>query len=299
MKSPILFALCGAMALGACTDPASLGGNPNDPNQKTKQGAAVGAAAGAILGVLVSNKDDRAKGAITGGLVGAGVGAGVGYSLDKQEADLRRDLGNDNVTIQNTGDRLIVTLPQDITFASDSATLSGGIQGDLNAVANNLQSYPNSTVQVIGHTDSTGEAAYNQNLSVQRSNSVVNVLSGAGVQKFMEKIANEQEILMAAADLAIQIFALESTVLRTEKIIGASSERKQELLNAAVKVFAFEAAETAATAARKGAFYIEEGDTLTMILSGVRRFTKYDASGLLAAKRALAAAACEEEKYLF
>lgn len=125
------------------------------------------------------------------------------------------------------------------------------------------------------------------------------ILAGAGVQKYMDKIADEQEILMAAADIAIQIFALESTILRTEKIIGAASERKQELLKAAVKVFAFEASEEAATAARKGAFYIEEGDTLTMILSGVRRFTKYDATGLLAAKRALATAACEEEKYLF
>lgn len=125
------------------------------------------------------------------------------------------------------------------------------------------------------------------------------ILAGAGVQKFMDKIGNEQEILMAAADLAIQIFALESTVLRTEKIIAQESERKQELLKAAVKVFAFEASEKAATAARKGAFFIEEGDTLTMILSGVRRFTKYNASGLLNAKRTLASAACEEEKYLF
>ena len=125
------------------------------------------------------------------------------------------------------------------------------------------------------------------------------ILSGTGVQKFMDKIANEQEILMAAADISIQIFALESAVLRAEKALGKVSESKQELLKAAVKVFAFSATEAAGTAARKGAFYIEEGDTLTMILSGVRRFAKYDATGLLAAKRLLAATACEEEKYLF
>ena len=125
------------------------------------------------------------------------------------------------------------------------------------------------------------------------------ILSGVGVQKFMDKIANEQEILMAAADIAIQIFALESAVLRAEKALGKVSESKQELFKAAVKVFAFTATEAAGTAARKGAFYIEEGDTLTMILSGVRRFAKYDATGLLAAKRLLAAAASEEEKYLF
>ncbi len=125
------------------------------------------------------------------------------------------------------------------------------------------------------------------------------ILSGVGVQKFMDKIADEQEILMAAADIAIQIFALESTVLRAEKHFSEASDNRKELLRAAVKVFAFSATEIAGSAAKKGAFYIEEGDTLTMILSGIRRFAKYDATGLLGAKRLLAGAACEEEKYLF
>jgi hypothetical protein len=115
----------------------------------------------------------------------------------------------------------------------------------------------------------------------------------------MDKLANEQEILIAAADVAIQIFALESAVLRAEKHFAAASGKKQELLAAAVKVFAFQSVEFAATAARRGTFYVGEGDTLNMMLSGVRRFTKYDASGLLEAKRVLAKAACEEEKYIF
>jgi alkylation response protein AidB-like acyl-CoA dehydrogenase len=125
------------------------------------------------------------------------------------------------------------------------------------------------------------------------------ILAGTGVQKYMDKLADEQEILMAAADLAIQIFALESAVLRAEKGSATATLRKQELYKAAVKVFAFTASEAAGSAARRGAFYIEEGDTLTMILSGVRRFAKYDATGLLQAKRILAQAAIEEEKYLF
>ncbi len=125
------------------------------------------------------------------------------------------------------------------------------------------------------------------------------ILSGVGVQKFMDKLANEQEILMAAADIAIQIFALESAVLRAEKNLAKVSDSKREQLLATVKIFAFEASEIAASSARKGAFYIEEGDTLNMILSGIRRFGKYDATGLLVAKRTLARAACEAEKYLF
>jgi alkylation response protein AidB-like acyl-CoA dehydrogenase len=125
------------------------------------------------------------------------------------------------------------------------------------------------------------------------------ILAGTAVQKHMDKLANEQEILLAAADMAIQIFAIESVVLRAEQATRNAGEHKQKLLAAVVKIFAFNATEIAGTAAKKGAFYIEEGDALLMILSGVRRFAKYDATGLLQAKRLLAQAVCEEEKYLF
>jgi alkylation response protein AidB-like acyl-CoA dehydrogenase len=125
------------------------------------------------------------------------------------------------------------------------------------------------------------------------------ILAGAGVQKYMEKLADQQEILLAAADMTIQIFAIESAVLRAEKSWAAASETKRELLKAAVKVCTFNASEIAGTAAKRGAFYVEEGDTLTMILSGVRRFAKYDAAGLLAAVRLLASRSLEAEKYLF
>ena len=125
------------------------------------------------------------------------------------------------------------------------------------------------------------------------------ILAGTAVQKYMTKLADEQEILLASADVAIQIFAIESAVLRAEKACQSANDRKKELYEAVVKVFTFSATEIAGTAAKKGAFYIEEGDQLLMILSGVRRFAKYDASGLLQAKRLLAQAVCDEEKYLF
>ncbi len=125
------------------------------------------------------------------------------------------------------------------------------------------------------------------------------ILAGTGVQKFMQKLQDEQEILMAAADIAIQIFTIESAVLRAEKILPKLSENRQKHLKATVKVFTFNATEEAASAAKKAAYYVEEGDSLMMLMSGVRRFTKYDASGLLAAKRTVAAAALEAEKYIF
>lgn len=177
---PILLMTAGVLALGACTDPGALGGDPNNPNRNRNQGAAIGAGLGALVGAI-GRDDDRAEGALIGAAVGGAVGAGIGYSLDQQEADLRQELGNDNVLIQNTGDRLIVTLPQDILFATDSFAVRPNLRRDLNALASNLQRYPQSTVQIIGHTDSDGDAAYNQQLSEQRANSVADVLLNGGV----------------------------------------------------------------------------------------------------------------------
>ncbi len=179
-KMTLAVALAGTLALGACTDPGQLVAQPGDPNQKTKNGALIGAASGALLGVLTSNDGDRAEGALKGAVVGGAIGAGVGYSLDKQEADLRQSLGND-VGINNTGDRLIVTLPQDILFATNSTAVEPRMVDDLTALANNVQVYAESTIQVVGHTDSDGEAAFNQQLSEGRASAVSNILLSRGV----------------------------------------------------------------------------------------------------------------------
>jgi alkylation response protein AidB-like acyl-CoA dehydrogenase len=125
------------------------------------------------------------------------------------------------------------------------------------------------------------------------------VLAGAAAQKYMMALKDEQEVLLAAADVAINIFAIESAVLRAEKILPKLSEAKKKAALAAVKVFTFNALEQTGTAARKAAYYIEEGDNLTMLLGGIRRFTKYDAAGLLQAKRTLAEAVIEAENYIF
>lgn len=169
------FALVGVTA---CTSPAHLDGTV-DRNQKAKQGALLGGLIGAGTGVLVADK--KGKGAIIGGAIGAAAGAGAGHLLDRQEADLRQDLGNDNVDIQNTGDRLIVTLPQDILFDVDSSFVNPGVRSDLLAVAQNLQQYPDSRVQIVGHTDNSGGADHNQDLSERRANSVADVLLDGGV----------------------------------------------------------------------------------------------------------------------
>lgn len=175
-KSPLLLALSGSVLLAGCVDPNTSG----DPNARTKNGAMIGGLVGALGGAAISD-DDKLKGALIGGALGAGAGALIGKDLDRQAAELRGSLSNPNITVTNYGDYLVVNMPQDVLFATDSATLRPDLQRDVQAVANSLVKYPNSAIQVIGHTDSTGSDAYNMDLSQRRASSVANILSYSGV----------------------------------------------------------------------------------------------------------------------
>jgi outer membrane protein OmpA-like peptidoglycan-associated protein len=164
------------LALAACQAPV-----PGQTNQNATAGAAVGALIGAGVGALTGdNREESIRNAAIGAAIGGGLGAIGGDTLDRQEAELRAELGA-NVGLVNTGSQLIVTMPQDILFATNSATLTPTLIGDLQDVARSLNNYPNTTVQVIGHTDSTGDAAFNQTLSEQRAQSVASVLISSGV----------------------------------------------------------------------------------------------------------------------
>lgn len=172
-KLSLATALSGVLVLTACETVT----DPNNPNRNTQAGALIGAGIGAV--VSAANDGDRGD-IVLGAAVGAGLGAGAGFLLDRQEAELRQQLGS-NATIVNTGDQLIVTLPQDILFATDSSALSGGLRSDITALAASINNYPDTTINVIGHADNTGGAAHNQDLSARRAQSVSSALISAGV----------------------------------------------------------------------------------------------------------------------
>ncbi|SMP04675.1 OmpA family protein [Shimia sagamensis] len=173
---PISLSAVAVLGLTACTDPAYVSGSADDRDQyrKTKNGAIIGALAGAGIAAVTDGD------ALMGAALGAGAGAIIGNVLDKQEAELRAQL-DDEVHIENTGDRLILTLPQDILFDVDSYSVNAGLQDDLAKVASSLDKYPDSTVQILGHTDNTGSASHNQGLSERRANAVADVLLTNGV----------------------------------------------------------------------------------------------------------------------
>ena len=178
LKTPILLASIALIGLAAC-DPYPQG-DPN--NTRARTGALTGALIGGAIGAT-SNSSTRPLATVAGAAVGAALGGGIGSALDRQAADLQANTSN-NIGVVNAGDRLIVTMPQDLLFSTDSASLRPDLQADLRAVAGNLQQYPNSRIEIIGHTDSTGDAGYNRTLSQRRASSVASVLIGAGVPSY-------------------------------------------------------------------------------------------------------------------
>lgn len=168
---PVFLIPVAALVLAGCDATTS--------HSRTQNGALVGAAIGGLIGAT-STGDNKLERGVIGAAIGGAVGGVIGNELDKQAAELERDLDNE-ITVINTGSELRVTMPQDLLFATDSAILRGDLVDDIRVLAANLDDYPNSTVFVVGHTDSTGDAAYNQDLSERRAFSVASVLRSEGV----------------------------------------------------------------------------------------------------------------------
>ena len=170
--------IVGVAMLAACTP---VDQPTNDQNVRAKQGAGIGAIAGALIGSQIGDSEaQRRRNAIAGAALGAGGGALIGNNLDKQAAELRSSVDN-RIQVINQGNYLVVRMPEDILFAVNSDQVAAGLRNDLAAVANNLNKYPNSTIQVVGHTDNTGTAAYNQDLSQRRAQAVASILVADGV----------------------------------------------------------------------------------------------------------------------
>ncbi|MGI9401843.1 MAG: OmpA family protein [Rhizobiaceae bacterium] len=178
-----LLAIAAAATLVACqtaTDP--LTGRPQINN--TAGGATLGAVTGALTGLLVAKDKsggDKRKSALIGAGIGALVGGGVGNYMDRQEEELRAQLLSSGVSVTRTGDQIILNMPSNVTFSTDQDQLNPGFYPVLDSVAIVLNKYPNTLLDIDGHTDDTGSAQYNQALSERRAVSVARYLDGRSV----------------------------------------------------------------------------------------------------------------------
>lgn len=164
------------------------------PQTKTEKGAAYGAAGGAVAGAVlgqVIGRDTQGTliGAAAGAAVGAAAGAGVGQMMDKQEAEMRDALAaSEAASVRREGELLAITLKGDVSFDLDSDVVRPGLYNELDRIAQIMIKYPQTSILVEGHTDSTGSDTYNQLLSERRANSVKNLLAQRGVQDYRIEI---------------------------------------------------------------------------------------------------------------
>ena len=146
---------------------------------KTGVGAGIGAAAGAVIGQAIG-KDT--KGTLIGTAGGAAVGAAIGNIFDRQEKELRNKLKGTGVDVKRTGEGEIkLTAPENITFDINSYVIKPQFRNTLDSVVTVLKTYPDSTIVVSGHTDTTGNDAINNPLSINRASSVESYLESQGI----------------------------------------------------------------------------------------------------------------------
>lgn len=182
--------LCMALMLSSCSS-----------INNTAKGSMIGAAGGAALGLLVGHfAGNKAIGAAVGTAVGAGTGAIIGHRMDKAAAAAAEI---DNATVETITDAnnltaVKVTFNSGVLFATNKSELNSAVKADLAQFAKVLNTYSDADVAIFGHTDSTGNDAINDPLSVNRATSVATYLMGQGVAssqiKSVEGFGSKQPI---------------------------------------------------------------------------------------------------------
>ncbi|MGB5541801.1 MAG: OmpA family protein [Gammaproteobacteria bacterium] len=176
IRSALVAVCASAVAFAGCQ---TL--DPYTGEQKTSnatKGAAIGAVAGTIGGIIVGGKR---KQVLIGAGIGALVGTGVGAYMDQQENELRQRLESTGVSVTRAGDQVILNMPGNVTFETNSADVNASFYPVLNSVALVVNKFDKTYVDVIGFTDSTGALEYNQRLSERRAQSVASYLESQQV----------------------------------------------------------------------------------------------------------------------
>lgn len=179
-KAAYLAGAC--LFLAGCTTHADGTQSAN----KTALGAVIGSVSGALVGNRLDESGSRVEGTVIGAMAGAAAGGGIGYVLDRQEAELREQLATERrqhqIEIERVREDLLkLTLANEVSFEFDSAVVKPAFEPTLARLAEVLVKYQGNHVTIVGHTDSTGSAIYNEGLSRQRAAAVEAELTRLGV----------------------------------------------------------------------------------------------------------------------
>ncbi|MBK7811573.1 MAG: OmpA family protein [Saprospiraceae bacterium] len=199
------------------------------PFNKTKKGAIIGTAAGAGMGAVIGKASgNTALGAIIGAAVGGSAGALIGNKMDKQAREIKSAVPDAEVI--RVGEGIVVEFTSSILFSFDKSTLSNQAKGNLDNLAEILNTHSDTDNEIQGHTDSKGSNSYNQNLSIQRAKAVSNYLSQKGTASHRLNIKGFGEKLPKYLNDSAE--GREKN-RRVEFLITANEKMKKEAVNQA------------------------------------------------------------------
>jgi len=147
---------------------------------RTQKGAAIGVGGGAAIGAVVGKAlGNTAMGAIVGAAVGGTTGAVIGKKMDKQAEEMKKVLGD--AEVRREGEGIVIVFKDKVLFGFDQSDLNATSQQNMGKLDDVLKKYPDTNIEIIGHTDDKGTDEYNQSLSERRAVSVANYLKANGI----------------------------------------------------------------------------------------------------------------------
>lgn len=148
--------------------------------RNAQRGAVIGAGGGAVVGgVIGAVSGSTAKGAIIGAAVGGAAGAIIGDQMDRRAQEIEQEIPG--AEVERVGEGILVTFDSGLLFGFDSDRVRPEAQANLRTLAANLDKYPDTDLLIVGHTDSVGDASYNEQLSEQRARAAEQYLMTQGV----------------------------------------------------------------------------------------------------------------------
>lgn len=171
------------LVVSGCAAMQNSDGTMNRQGKGTAWGVAGGAVAGGLLGqVFGRNTKSTLWGAAMGAAIGGLTGNRVGAYMDQQEAEFRAALAASKAaSVQREGENLRLSFKGDIFFATNSAEISSGMYAELDRVADIMNRYPQTWIEVQGHADPRGSDEYNRLLSQKRAETAKAYLVSRGV----------------------------------------------------------------------------------------------------------------------
>ncbi len=152
----------------------------NNTQKGVAIGAGTGAAVGGAIGAATNNSvKNTVIGAIIGTAVGGATGAVIGRYMDKQAAEIQKDVKG--AKVERVGEGIRITFDSGILFDVGSYKLKEEAKNNINELAKVLQKYSDTNILIEGHTDDTGGTEMNQKLSENRANAVGNYAKSLGV----------------------------------------------------------------------------------------------------------------------